>query len=262
MHPHVAQTILGQGFDICVYNYTSSLGATPTHRHVFASHVASGSFDGLVEEMSGVVEDLRATYKTIVVYAHSTGATILTNYLLKTHQNTHTIFSGIYLNSPFFEWGRLDTCDKKILRGTPHLLDTLKLSADLVLQQGNAFDSGRARIHTQHEYDVRRYQSYQTVHMTLGFAAAVQRVFDTLDTKHHKSELVTTVPVCLLTTLDDDTLDATETIERTSWFGPHDSMVPPLILDYGSHDVFLSPLVGEVQNALDHIRQFLYTRRI
>jgi alpha-beta hydrolase superfamily lysophospholipase len=259
MHPHVAETMLDQGFDVCVYNYTSSLGATPADQHVFASHVPSGSFDGLVEEMDGVIEDLRSKYKDIVVYAHSTGATILANYLLETQKGD--LFRGIYLNSPFLEWGRFGLAEEAVLHGTPFMMDSLKLPPGLILRQGDTFDSWRVRIHTQHEYDVVRHQSHQTVHLTLGFAAAAQRVFDKLEAKHRKKQLLTTVPVVLLTAQNDDTLDSAETIERTVWFGPSDPVVPNLILDYGSHDVFLSPLVSEVQSALGHLKTFLLQHR-
>jgi alpha-beta hydrolase superfamily lysophospholipase len=227
MHPHVAKVMLDQGFDLCVYNYGSSLGATPADRHVFASHRPSGTFDGLVTEMGSVVKELQTKYMNIVVYAHSTGALILTNYLLETPM-------------------------------TPFMMDVLKRSPDLVLQSGNTFDSWHARLHTQHEYDAERYRSYQSVHITLGYVMAAQRVINKLETLHHHEKLfVTTVPVCLLTVRDDDTLDAVETIRRTGWLGPSDVLVPHLILDHGSHDVFLSPLVYEVQAALNHFEFFL-----
>jgi alpha-beta hydrolase superfamily lysophospholipase len=260
MHHHVAKTMLAQGFDLCVYNYTTSLGVTPADRHAFASHVPSGSFDGLLEEMNGVVRDLQSKYQTIVAYAHSTGATILTNYLLSIQKGTPVAFSGIYLNSPFFQWGLSGIHEQTVLRRAPFLMDSMQLSAETVLRPGNRFDSWRARIHTQHEYDVLRHRSDQTVHLTLGFAAACQRVFDNLEEVHHKNQLVTTVPVCLLTTRDDDILDAAETIERAEWFGPPDPNVNSLVLEHGSHDVFLSPLVDEVQAALSHLSEFLYSR--
>lgn len=259
MHPHVAKTMLDQGFDVCVYNYTSSLRATPADQHAFASHVPSGSFDGLVEEMDGVLEGLRSKYNDVVVYAHSTGATILANYLLETQKDD--LFRGIYLNSPFLEWGRSGLAEEAVLHGTPFMMDSLKLPPGLILRQGNTFDSWRARIHTQHEYDAVRHQSHQTVHLTLGFAAASQRVFDKLEAQHRKKRLLTTVPVVLLTAQNDDTLDSAETIARTAWLGPSDPVVPPLILDYGSHDVFLSPLVSEVHSALSHLNQFLLQHR-
>jgi alpha-beta hydrolase superfamily lysophospholipase len=260
MHPHVAKTMLQEGFDVCVYNYTSSLGATPADRHAFAGHVPSGTFDGLVKEMDGVVEDLQSKYTTVVVYAHSTGALILMNYLLETRKD-HAMFQGIYLNSPFFDWGHLGLPIETILHRTPFLMDSLQIPSELVLPPGNGgdtFDSWRARIHTQHEYDVVRHHSHESIHRTLGFAAAAQRVFDKLEEKHHKKQLITKVPVCLITAQNDDVLDAVETIERTAWFGPADAAVPHLIAEYGTHDVFLSPLANEVQSALSHLQQFLH----
>jgi hypothetical protein len=101
------------------------------------------------------------------------------------------------------------------------------------------------------------YHSDQTVHMTLGFAAAAQRVFDKLTATHTKTQMpVSIVPVCLIAVRNDDVLDCAETIRRTAWLGPPD-LVQNLIMDHGSHDVFLSPLVQEVNDALRHLHRFL-----
>jgi alpha-beta hydrolase superfamily lysophospholipase len=257
MHPHVAKIMLKQGFDVWVYNYTNSLRATSADSHLFASHVPSGSFDGLLGEMQEVVESLQAKYKTVVAYAHSTGATILTNYLLENPQHNHEVFQAIYLNSPFLEWGRFGLAEEALLRGTPFMVDVMGLSPDMVLRAGGRFNAWHARIHTQHEYDTASYGSDRTIHTTLGYAAASQRVFDKLEAVHAKKKgLVTTVPVCMITVKNDDLLDARETIERTAWIGPP-ARHTNLSLDTGSHDVFLSPTVLEVQKALDHLGQFL-----
>jgi alpha-beta hydrolase superfamily lysophospholipase len=255
MHPHVANVMLDRGFDICIYNYTNSLRTTPDASHVFACHVPSGSFDGLTREMDEVVERLHSTYETVVVYAHSTGATILANYLLETQKKG--MFSAIYLNSPFFEWGHVGMVEEVALSVAPFMMDSLKLPSTLVLRQGGTFDAWHSRIHTQHEYDVTKYHSDETIHMTLGFAAAVQRVFDKLKVTHYtKKRLVSTVPVCMITVRNDDILDVEETIERTMWIGLPDR-TQNLIMDYGSHDVFLSPLVQDVATALGHLNMFL-----
>jgi alpha-beta hydrolase superfamily lysophospholipase len=257
MHPHVAKVMLDQGYDICVYNSLGSLRVTPDASHVFVSHVPSGSFDGLIGEMDAVVDHL-STYTNVVVYAHSTGATILANYLLETEKDH--VFRAIYLNSPFFEWGNTGRAVEMVLRCAPFMMDCLKLPSSLVLQQGATFDTWHARIHTQHEYDVVNYHSHQTVHMTLGFAAAAQRVFDKLKATHTKRQMpVSTVPVCMITVRNDDVLDSVETIQRTAWLGPPDH-VQNLIMDHGSHDVFLSPVAQEVHDALHHLHQFLNWR--
>ena len=166
------------------------------------------------------------------------------------------MFRAIYLNSPFLKWGHTGLVENVVLRGTPFMMDSLKLPSTLVLRRGGEFDTWRARIHTQHAYDVYKDHSYQTAHTTLGFAAASQRVFNKLHTTHERKGLVTTVSVCMITVLNDDIIDSAETIERTSWIGPPDR-IQNLIMDYGSHDVFLSPLVQDVTMALDHIDRFL-----
>jgi len=254
-HPHVAAVMLAEGYDVCVYNYTTSLRTTPPGS-LLVNHVPSGSFDELQEEMTAVVASLTTKYPTVVVYAHSTGGTLLTNYLLQNPD--HQAFRGLYLNAPFLEWGPVGgPATEKMLRHTPAMMDVWGLSSDLVLQSGGNFHAWRARLHTRFEMDVKSYPFDQKIHLTLGYFAAVQRVFGKLTQAHTLGKgPLTTVPVCMITAANDDVLDARETIERTAWIGSPGSL-PNRILDHGSHDVFLSPDATELATALEHLRSFL-----
>jgi alpha-beta hydrolase superfamily lysophospholipase len=260
MHPHVARMMLRAGYDVCVYNYAHTPFYTyTTHTpervpfetrkdsYLFGSHVPTGSFDGLIPEIDEIVDDLYSRYTNIVVYAHSTGATILVNYLLAATTNV-TAFQGLYLNSPFLGWD-----------GEEEPVDNLsQLPPETVLKQGGQLDWWRIKIHTRHEYDLLAYQQHITPHLTAGFVSAVQKVFTKLEetSDNMRSVLSPAIPVCMITAKNDEVLQSDNTIRRSAWIG-RNGKVPTKVLEFGAHDVFLSPRPREVEEAMVHLGDFL-----
>ncbi len=93
-------------------------------------------------------------------------------------------------------------------------------------------------------------------HVTAGFVAAASNAFRHLERRERQGLVLTTKPVGFTTSLADDVLRPMDTITRSKWWGTN-RPVPDLILDTGSHDVFLSPLSDDVDRALEHLRLFL-----
>lgn len=192
-----------------------------------------------------------------MVYAHSAGAVLLVNYLLESQAARK--FHGIYLNAPLLHWDEdYGTLGNIALSGTPFMLETLKVPSKTIVVRGDEFAWSTTRSHSLYMYPVELTRTHRTAHITLGYIAATQRVHSKLKEKNQQGlQLLPGVPVCLAITMDDSLINATEAIERTTWFGPAHSEVKNLILEHGSHDMFRAPLLEEEQKALQHFGSFL-----
>ena len=259
-HPHVADVMLAKGYDVFICHHRGSLGASMVRGYLpsptLASHVVDGDFTALHEDIEILLAQM-TTYKKRVVYAHSTGALILSSYLLT--QGSKHVFDGIYLNSPFFAWGNVGgKFYEKILDWAPWLLDVLHLPSKLQLRGGESCNpSGVRESAILYKCDPVDRRWFETSPLTLGFAVAVTRAMRKL--RARTGPLVpSTTMVSMITANADSVLYPRETMDQTRRiFG-----VDGTTLKHGRHDVFMSPLRHDLDEALDHLSTFLQNQNI
>ena len=261
-HPHVAQRFLAAGVDVYILNYRGlftngpTLGLGTTHLDPrFGSHVPSGSFSAMWEDIDAGLAHIRAQpqYNQILQYSHSTGALLMTTYLMNRGDGA---FSAFYFNSPFLDWGDVGGALKEfVLKHLLPVLLTVVPKMDMCITTGTGFDADRMRIYATHEFPLVNIPMVAS-HVTAGFVCASSNAITQLEERHHQNQTLTSKPVGCVGSVSDNVLVHAELMARIAWVGTN-TPLPHLVLDTGSHDVFVSPLQEDVNQALDHLSRFL-----
>jgi alpha-beta hydrolase superfamily lysophospholipase len=286
MHPHVARKLFFQnGYDLYVLNYKlngmcrSRGWVTDAH---WNSHVPTGTFDTYLDDVKGALEVMSGGgggggddgYETLLGYAHSTGGTVLLNYLMEEGDDA---FDAFLFNSPFLDWGfvggdmaefALENSGVLAKLGMMNL-DTMvgtavtpPAIADRPLTYRNrdvVISDWSARLWSMYHFDFESRPMY-SVPMTVGFAKAVTDVQEKMRALHEKSKRpITTKPFLCITSRGDDVLKAGETLSRADWIGPSRWEVE---LNDNGHDVFLSYDAADTTMALDMCLAWMKNRRL
>ena len=167
-------------------------------------------------------------------------------------------FDAFYLNSPFLDWGfvggnLLEYGLKQIVPGLSTMLPTR--ANNTVVTSGTGANAFRTKIYSTHEFDTRSNTMIDG-HVTAGFINASSECIHRLEKMHAHGQCLTTKPVGCISSRSDDVLVQSEISQRIEWWSRH-RPVADVILDTGSHDVFMSCLRSDVDQALDHLRLFL-----
>ncbi len=167
-------------------------------------------------------------------------------------------FDAFYLNSPFLNWGDVGGVFGHVLVRllVPVLVWCFpRLVSMLVRDRGVTLSTFFVHQYATYTF-ASNIKSMIEAHVTAGFVAAATNAFRHLERRARHGLVLTTKPVGFVTSLADDILIPADTITRSKWWGTN-RPVPDLILETGSHDVFLSPLADDVDHALEHLRVFL-----
>ena len=263
-HPQVANVFLDNGIDVYILNWRGlasngrSLGlGTEEWDPRFATHVPSGTFNTMCEDIDAGLLFIKKTkvYEQLFQYSHSTGALLMATYLLTKGNGA---FDAFYLNSPFLDWGfvggnLLEYGLKQIVPGLSTMLPTR--ANNTVVTSGTGANAFRTKIYSTHEFDTRSNTMIDG-HVTAGFINASSECIHRLEKMHAHGQCLTTKPVGCISSRSDDVLVQSEISQRIKWWSRH-RPVADVILDTGSHDVFMSCLRSDVDQALDHLRLFL-----
>jgi alpha-beta hydrolase superfamily lysophospholipase len=280
MHPHVAGKLFwDHGYDLYVLNYKHN-GCCRKRGWVtnpfFNSHNKSGNFDVYNSDIMKSLEIVNASgeYETLLGYAHSTGAPILTNYLM---EYGDTAFDGFIFNSPFLDWGfvggdmvefalkRMSLLQKVTFGHLPNdtmmgivpTPDELKGTPIRYLDHDVVPSDWSARIWSLYYFDWGSRPLYN-VPMTVGFAKGVTAIHLKLEKLHRKKRVVTLKPLLVITSRGDDVLKAPETLTRADWIGSNRCEVE---LDNNGHDVFLSQDKDDVDMAVDMVAAWMKNQK-
>jgi hypothetical protein len=263
-HAHVAQVMATAGFDLYVLNWRGLLANGPTLGLGTAdldprllSHVPSGTLTTMFEEIDACLALMRSVkhYRRTISYSHSTGSTILAMYLATRGDAS---FDAFYLNSPFLNWGAVGgPLTHFVVRiVVPALVWCFPRLVSMLVRDRGVMLSPFFVHHYAACAFPSTIKSMIEAHVTAGFVAAATNAFRHLERRERHGLVLTTKPVGFVTSLADDILIPADTMTRSKWWGMN-RPVPDLILDTGSHDVFLSPLSDDVEHALEHLRLFL-----
>jgi len=258
MHPHVMNPLfVEKGYDVYVLNYSCD-GMCRQRGWLddphFNAHNSVGDFDLYLDQVEGAIDIMKASnYGKVLGYAHSTGAPVLMNYLMK---RGDSFFDGFVFNSPFMDWSA-DAVGSELLElvvehtgiatrftsmtndskmGVATTPEEIKDTPVNYMGQEIHISAWSAKIWSQFFYDFRARPLYD-VPMTPGFAKGVTKVHEDLAKYKKNKKAVSLKPFMCITSRADDTLTASETLEKIDTFGPNRYEME---LHYNSHDIFLS----------------------
>jgi len=246
-HPHVARAFMERGFDFFHLDYRRVGRARKFMAdELFVSHC--DDFDEYFEDITGslrFIESLGAKYKHKVWLCHSTGATIMINFIMRSELRD-SAFTHLVVNSPFLDWGAIWQLSELYVENVAGLVSAAG--------GGRTPVPGKAGGHRMHPWHFKLWTLYRprpcdrpvyvTPHITHGWCKAATNVHKALQARRAP---VTDKPVFCITSKSDDVLDCSETVERATWLG---SSVTIAQLKYNAHDVFLSPELEDSSNAL------------
>jgi len=250
MHPHVAKQLVSVGFDVFSLDPRDCGRAMPSDKRK-AHHV--DDFDAYFPEMQMTRERL-CGYEKVLLYAHSTGAVLITNYLMAHSDND---FDGFILNSPFFDWGHVGGEHfewgienmgfmKQLLSGSGE-----DAGKEVNMSEGTGeFSSYFWKHWMLHECDPAHRQSGPS-DVTSGFSRAVTRVHERLESR--KETGLTSKPTLVLASKSDTVLDHNECLARASWFCPTREAV---LYEHHPHDVTLGWFKEHSDAATNAISEF------
>jgi len=276
MHPHVAGPLfVEKGYDVYVLNY-SAIGMCRKRGFVrnsfYNSHVKGGTFDVYIKQVEGAISIMKShrTYGKTVGYAHSTGAPVLINFLMKRGDD---YFDGFVFNSPFLDWSadalgsefmefvieRIDIIAKTPFMDNSSELNSCKVPKETkdhpLVHYGQevVVDANYCKTWSQYYYDFRSRPLY-FVPLTAGFAGGVTKVHREICKWKKQKKYVTLKSFLCITSRADDTLTASETMTRIDDIGPARCEFE---LRHNSHDVFLSEQKSDVDMAVNLVKVWM-----
>lgn len=296
MHPHVAKTLFtDKGYDLYVLNYSSNgmcrkrgwlageIDSEWVDNAFLNAHNRAGDFDLYFDQIEAAMKIMKSykDYGKIIGYAHSTGGPVLINYLMKKGDD---FFDGFIFNSPFLDWSAdavgsqmgefiiehlgIATSMAPLLSyfnlamgndsclGVTATPEELKDKPLTYLGQEIVLSSWSAKLYSQFYFDFRCRPLY-AVPMTPGFAKGVTKVQTELLKLNAENKHVTQKPFMCITSRSDDTLTASETLERIDYVGTNRIEIE---LHYNAHDVFLSDDADDVVMALELTKSWMNTQ--
>jgi len=268
MHPHVADSLwLEKGYDMYVLNYSSNGMCRKRGWCVDAdynAHNRKGDFDLYLSQVDGAIDIMNSykKYDTMMGYAHSTGATLLINYLMN---KGDAFFDGFLFNSPFLDWSADAVGSQMHEFALEHfglITKVTSMNNNTKLDNGPHVSKGckevkyygsqivlcpwTAKLWSQYPYDFRSRTMYM-VSMTPGFAKGVTKVQNKLLEYKKKKKCVTMKPILCISSRNDDVLTSAETLSRIDIVGPNRYEVELL---HNAHDIFLSNEESDVIMAI------------
>tara|TARA_B110000008_G_C16961452_1_gene560321 strand:- start:98 stop:1429 length:1332 start_codon:yes stop_codon:yes gene_type:complete len=255
VHTHVANALfLEQGIDLYILNYRRN--GMCRKRKFFSnkflnSHCRSSNFDEYIEEIDQTLDVLRQRkYDTILGYAHSTGATILLNYVMHTSNEP---FDGYIFNAPFLDWAFVggDLLEFVLENGSTIGTHVKIIEPEFEFKKGsNTQNVWSTKIWSQYEFDPETRPLYYQVPVTAGFSAGATRVHRELCARKQ----VTSKPFLVLSSRGDDILKSEETTTRADHIGLCRTEVE---FHHNRHDVYLSSEIEDVFAAILHTQTWL-----
>ncbi|KAJ1622743.1 hypothetical protein T492DRAFT_1060114 [Pavlovales sp. CCMP2436] len=214
-HPHVGEMLAERGYDLFVLNYRNvgaSRRAQLFDNPYLNSHCESADFGEYHEEIDKALERIGSlkAYSHTLAYAHSTGGTILIDYLLREPRTAP--FDGLVLNSPFVDWAQGGATEHflekipKLLLALPFVPTTLNVDPGFKPDGWSAYGLLK---HADYEFDLRTAPLYQ-VPVTAGFVQGASKVHTKLEALKPGQLVYPGWPVLLLSSDADDVLDADE----------------------------------------------------
>jgi len=209
-------------------------------------------------------------YDKVIGYAHSTGAPVLINYLMKRGDG---FFDSFIFNSPFLDWSADAVGSAMAEFAIEHLgiatavssmnndskLDTFETPEEIkdtpleYLGEEIVLSPGYAKLWSQFYFDFRCRPLYE-VSVTIGFAKGVSGVQKELLKWQKEKKVITLKPMVCITSRADDTLTAAETVARIDILGPARYEIE---LHYNAHDVFLSEDEKDVRMAVEMVKVWM-----
>jgi alpha-beta hydrolase superfamily lysophospholipase len=254
LHPHVVAAVHQSGADVHVCHHR---GLPMNHRYgnlvdpLFASNHASGSLDDLCEDIDTTLLFLRTQgYDGIVAYGHSTGGLALANYV---RLRGDSAFVAFYYNSPFLCYSI--PAAGRVLQWMDPLLSAF---APYPVLLGGYTSPALVAHYARFEWDLSE-RSLAETHTTAGFLVATSRAQHALQCAPQR--VLTHKPVALAVSQADDILNWRDIVDKSTVLGTV-RPVPDLLLPFGHHDVFKSPLPEDTDAAVRHLRSFLHATLI
>jgi len=269
MHPHLGKLFASMGFDIYILNYLNTgicrrLGRMESGNPMLNSHVGPGaSFDAVNAEVDAALAHIAGAgkqYAKMLCYAHSTGGTIMLNWLLEARAKGVTApFDGYALNSPNMDWGWVggDVAEAVLEHAVTKLVSWGVKDSDWTVPQGllGKPNTWCFKLWSQVEYDPTAKPLYRTP-LTAGFVKACTDVYERVDAcyKDAKQPPITDKPFLVMTSRGDDVLVAEETVSSAEKIGPRRTVIE---MSNGRHDVMLSSEPPVVNAALQYLRAWM-----
>jgi len=281
MHPHVLKDLFlvnneldddeGPRFDVYVLNWREN--GLARHRGWvtdawMTTHNKYGDFDVYLEEVGMSLQLMKelGQYNQTLGYAHSTGVTILLNWIIK---NGDDDFNAFLFNGPFLDWGHVGGDLKEFaLEHLTNFLVRINIWSNEEVIDGketpdvykgdpieylgrevvpSAF-SGRYFSQYYFEWSMRILYSGT---LTAGFARGATNAFGVIE----DAAPVTSKPTLVLASLSDDVVDAEEMEELSASMISRDRTF--VGLPYSSHDVFLSGDEDDTREAIAVAREWI-----
>ena len=223
------------------------------------SHVASASLEEYHEELHKAIAFMRAQrpYAAVLCYAHSTGAAILLDFLMRFGDSA---FDGFIFNSPFLDWGWVGgPLTKMVIKLLPAALAWLGVwNSETELTSGGTTSAWKLKAFSQFQWDPLARPLYD-VPLTCGFAIAINRTQSALRRRARSGLPITFKPFLVLASKNDDVLNGDKTLVGSHAIGPSRDLVE---LAYAAHDVFASCESETVAAALSFLDTWLKAHKL
>lgn len=258
LHPHVGRALADESYDVYVLSYRH-MGACRREmlfdNPFLNSHVTSGDFSDMSEEVSAALASIRSrkTYAKVVAYGHSTGGAVLVNHLMTVGDDG---VDAVVLNAPFLDWGEGGVTETVL-----ELIPTFAVSYSLIPAETNvdpAFDplglsTAVLKIWTDYEFDPASRPLY-SVPVTVGFVVAATDVHERLRAYVRDGTTVTDKPCLVLASEADDVLNHEEV--RTMGLAVSSAHTEE-VFAANAHDVFISGDAEDNDAAIATLVQWL-----
>ena len=235
----------------------------------FNSHNRIGDFDLYLDQIEGATNIMKShkDYDKVIGYAHSTGAPVLINYLMKRGDG---FFDSFIFNSPFLDWSSgsemaefaiehlgiataVSSMNNDSKLGAKRTPEELKDTPLEYLGEEIVLHPKYAKLWSQFYSDFRCRPLY-SIPMTPGFAKGVSGVQKELLKWQKEKKVITLKPMVCITSRADDVLTAAETVARIDILGPARYEIE---LHYNAHDVFLSEDEKDVRMAVEMVKVWM-----
>jgi alpha-beta hydrolase superfamily lysophospholipase len=260
-HPHVGRAFDAAGYDVYVLHYhhvgvcrRQGLFTNP----YLTSHILSGSMDEYVGEIEHALAQVKLfkAYASVLGYAHSTGAPILCNYLLR---KGDAAFDGFVFNSPFFDWGAVggEVVEQVLERTVPWLarVGLQRYTDPFGPFKPDSPNAYAAKIRADYEFDPRDRPLFGTP-TTVGFIVGVDKIQTELQAL---SKPLTSKPLLLLTSKSDSVLMWDEIVTIVKKVAA-ETATEVKVFNANAHDVFISPDKVDTDAALTALSKWLATK--
>lgn len=243
-HPAAVNALLEEGYDV----WELSLRRTGACRKEYPTsslvdYHYEEDFQNYFEEIDkALLHIMTQGYKKLFSYSHSTGSSVLLDYINKTHR-ADSVFAGLIFNSPFLGWG---SADGQVEALADHVMaraiDAGDISAKLVGGPAKASDDNfiainprLLRIHSLYGYDYRvRSISQEDISSAFKVAnASMTSLFSGIPL----GSSITHLPFLVMTSKQDHSLMSDDLLELSRKIGLRRTIIQ---LEFAEHDMIAS----------------------